>query len=133
MLNFSKFYFLSLLYSFVLTISAIVFNNRLIPLYGIEGAALASLFSYLLYFVLMLLTLAVCIHTHPFCWGHMKTLFIMLLLFYACIFVDILEPAINIWLRSAIKTVLWLLGLYLAYRWRISPELNETIRNILKK
>lgn len=44
-LGFSKYYYYSLLFTFVLTFSAIVLNNKLIPIWGINGAASASLIS----------------------------------------------------------------------------------------
>lgn len=130
-LNFSKFYFLSLLYSFVLTVSAIWFNNILIPAWGMEGAALASLFSYLVYFALMLLTLALCIRTSPFCKGHLKTLFLMILLFYVCLFIDMKFPALGVWTRAGVMTFFWAMALFAAYIWRVSPELNEAVQKVI--
>ena len=121
-LNFSRYYYLSLLYSFILTVSAILFNNWLIPLFGMNGAALANLLSYLLYFALMLITLSLCLHIHPFCSGHLKTLG------YTA---DALTSATSIAIPIVIKNVLLFLALYLAYRWQISPELNKTLHEKL--
>ena len=136
-LNYSRFYYLSLLYSFVLTVTAILFNNWLIPLYGMNGAALANLLSYLIYFALMLLTLALCIRIHPFSTGHLKTLVLTLVLFALGFAIDQLTGSISpIGLMGLIgpillKNVLWLLALLIAFRWRISPELNKTLQEKL--
>ena len=133
-LNYSRFYYLSLLYSFVLTVTAILFNNWLIPLYGMNGAALANLLSYLIYFALMLLTLALCIRIHPFSTGHLKTLVLTLALFALGFAIDQLTGSISsIGLIGPIllKNVLWLLALLIAFRWRISPELNKTLQEKL--
>ena len=157
-LNFSRFYYLALLYSFILTVSAILFNNRLIPLYGMNGAALANLFSYLLYFALMLITLAICLKVNPFCPGHLKTLLLTVLLLAAGFAIDSFSPIGPISLIDPIslinsstkvgevalapegyvfplilKNLLWLAALWVAYRWRISPELNQTLRERLTK
>lgn len=56
-LNFSKFYPFSLIFIAVLTTSAIVLNNYLIPLWGLNGSAGATLFAYILYFAVLLLFL----------------------------------------------------------------------------
>ena len=53
-LNFSKKYPMALVFIGVLTLSAIVFNNWLIALWNINGAACATLFSYGIYFLLLL-------------------------------------------------------------------------------
>ncbi len=58
-LNFSKFYPFSLLFISILTIAALWLNNTLIPLWGVNGAACATLFAYALYFLLMLIFLGV--------------------------------------------------------------------------
>lgn len=53
-LNFSRHYAFSLLFIAVLTVSAILFNQWLIPLWGVDGSAAATLFSYVLYFAILL-------------------------------------------------------------------------------
>lgn len=142
-LNFSRFYYLSLLYSFVLTASAILFNNALIPLYGMNGAAMANLLSYIVYFALMLLTLAFCLHLHPFTTGHLKTLTLISILFAVGYLIDhtpLLSSAPMVgdtgevivhFPLSILKNLLLLIAAFLAYRWRISPEVNQTISSHL--
>ena len=58
-LNFSKFYPISLLFIVLLTATAIYLNTLLIPIWGINGSACATLFAYALYFVIMLLYLGI--------------------------------------------------------------------------
>ena len=130
-LNFSRYYYLSLLFSFLLTVSAILFNNWLIPLIGMNGAAVANLLSYLVYFVLMLLTLGLCIHIHPFCSGHLKTLVLMVLLLGLGYAADSLMGSASLVVPIVVKNVLWVLALLIAYQWQISPELNKTLREKL--
>ncbi|MDL2309056.1 oligosaccharide flippase family protein [Bacteroidales bacterium OttesenSCG-928-B11] len=53
-LNFSKYYYYSLIFSFGLTVLAIFLNLKLIPVWGILGAAMATLISYLVYYLFLL-------------------------------------------------------------------------------
>ena len=53
-LNFSKYYALSLLFISLLTLAAIGFNVWLIPSLGVTGSACATLFAYVVYFVPLL-------------------------------------------------------------------------------
>ena len=56
-LNFSKFYYFSLLFISLLTIAAIGFNVWLIPYLGVTGSACATLLAYIVYFTPLLLLL----------------------------------------------------------------------------
>lgn len=133
-LNFSRFYYLSLLYSFVLTLSALFLNDWLVPIYGINGAALANLLSYTLYFVLLILTLAFCCHTHPFSVGHAKTLLLFVLMLGGGWALDRFCPSVNLWVASAIKTIiLWGGAAVIALRWGISPEINQLLKDKLHR
>ena len=131
-LNFSKYYYLALLFSLFLTVSAILFNNWLIPHLGMNGAALANLLSYALYFVLLLVTLAISLHTSPFCRGHLKTLTLLLVLFAAGMAIDHLVSPLSL-TGLVSKNLLWMLALLAAYKWQISPEINQTVRQVLSK
>lgn len=133
-LNFSRFYYLSLLYSFILTLSALFFNNWLVPLYGINGAASANLLSYALYFLLMIITLAKCCHTNPFSMGHVKTSLLFILMLAGGWALDYFCPTINLWLASAVKTIiLWGGAAAIALLWGISPEINQLLKSKLHR
>ena len=82
-LNYSKRYPFSLLFIAVLTASAIWFNNKLIPLWSINGSACATLFSYLLYFFLLLFFLWRYMKVSVFSGKHLVVLALMLVLFGA--------------------------------------------------
>ena len=53
-LSYSKYYYYSLLFTIILTLTAIYMNIKLIPIWGMEGAALASLVSYIVYYTFLL-------------------------------------------------------------------------------
>ena len=127
-LNYSRFYAFSLLMSLILTVSAIVLNNYLVPLYGMEGAALSNLLSYGIYFVLIIVTIV------PTC--HFKVvdkrwwcIAALLILLFAINWVwQAYLPSINIWIDSLLRTVVLIGGgCYLAYKAQLSPEINNQI------
>ena len=66
----------------------------------------------------------------------MKKRFILLtliLLFAANWLVLQFVPIINIWLSSIVRSLLIILTAGLAYRWQISPELNEQLHALLHR
>ncbi len=80
-LNYSKKYPYSLFFIAVLTASAILFNNKLIPVWSINGSACATLFSYLLYFLLLLGFLWRVLRINVFSGKHLVVLALLLVLF----------------------------------------------------
>ena len=129
-LNYSRFYAFSLIHSIVLTGSAIVLNNYLIPIWGIEGAALSNLLSYALYYLLIIATLVPLsrVHIVDRRWWY---IFALLLSIFALNWLwQTYLPINNLWLDSILRTVVLLGGgLAIAYYTRLSPEINEQIVN----
>lgn len=132
-LNFSKFYYLSLVFSFILTIASLLLNYYLVPVYGINGGALANLLAYVLYYAILCITMKLACHISPFSIGQLKTCVIITLLIGICTGLDFLFPECNVWLASVIKTSMWFATLFAAYAWQISPDLNNTINQILRR
>jgi O-antigen/teichoic acid export membrane protein len=131
-LNYSRFYAFSLLMSLVLTVSALLLNNYLVPRYGMNGAALSNLFSYGLYYLLILATLV------PLC--HLTIVdrrwWYILALLFALFATNHLWlaylPALNIWLDSLLRSLIILGGgLLIAYKAELSPEINKTLRDLV--
>ena len=132
-LNYSRFYAFSLLLSLILTISALLFNNYLVPILGMEGAALSNLFSYGLYYVLSIATVV------PLCrfrivdrnWWYTALLIIALFAvnYVWCHY----APATHIWLDSLLRSVVLLgSGALIAYKAQLSPEINNIVIDKLK-
>ena len=133
-LNFSRHYAWSLLYIAILTLAAIGLNSALIgPDGAIEGAASATLISYLGYFALLM--------SHLFwnerrvnvlTWGHLKMVAIMTAL--AALYVAwtaIAEPALGMHplLAAVVRTAI--LGALLAAAilgWKVSPTVNAMVK-----
>ena len=129
-LNYSRFYAFSLLWSLVLTVSALLLNNYLVPLYGMEGAALSNLFSYGLYYLLVVASVA------PLCririidkrwWG---CLGLLVVLFALNTIWQSYLPELNLWVDSILRSVVLLGGgAFIAYKAELSPEVNGQIKN----
>ena len=133
-LSYSRFYAFSLIFSLILTVSALLLNNYLVPLYGMEGAALSNLLSYGIYCLLIVATVV------PLCrfrvvdkrwWMILVLLIVLFALNYAwCRYV----PSINIWLDSILRSLVLIGGgAFIAYKAKLSPEVNEQIKNLKSK
>ena len=128
LLNYSRYYAFSLLLSLVLTVSALLLNNYLVPLYGMDGAALSNLLSYSLYFLLIIATVV------PLCrvkiidrrWWYILALLIAL--FAVNQVWLIIMPSMNLWLDSILRSLILLGGgALIAYKAKLSPEINNQI------
>ena len=129
-LNYSRLYALSMVYSFVLTLTAMLLNTWLIPRYGMEGAAWSNLLAYALYFALILLTVR---------WFGIRiverrwylTLALLVLIFLLNMLCVRFLPIQNIWWSSILRSLILLGGgLLVAYRAQLSPELNALLHSI---
>lgn len=139
-LNYSRSYPFALIFIVLLTVSAIVFNNSLIPVWSISGAACASLFSYLLYFVCLLWFLAAKLRVNIFCAKHLHVLALLLALFglhalwvllATPLFGD--EPSLFVQLlEAALETLVMLTASVLAvWRMHISPSVDRLLHRLL--
>ena len=131
-LNYSRFYAFSLLLSLILTVSAILLNQYLVPRFGMEGAAFSNLLSYGLYYLLIILTVV------PLCrirvldrrWVYILLLLVALFaLNYAwCRY----APISNIWIDSLLRSLVLIGGgALIAYKAKLSPEINNQLCAIL--
>ena len=139
-LNYSRYYAYSLLFTFLLTASAVFLNVKLIPLWGMCGAAAATLISYSLYFLLLLFVVWRSIRVQPFSSGQWKVLAVMLLLLAAnYLWACFLTPLFHVEASKAafvgeslLRTVLLcLLGTAMVYGFRVSAEVNRLIDRYL--
>ena len=141
-LSYSKYYYYSLLFTIILTITAIVMNVRLIPLWGMEGAALASLISYLIYYAALLTFVNWKLKVTPF---SVKE-FYMLIIIVSLFVIDWLlqrymseqlmssfnNEIIGHIVDSVVRTALMSsLGIVVIYKLRISKQINDIIDKCL--
>lgn len=146
-LNFSRYYAVALPCIAVLTVSAILLNNWLIPLWGINGSAAATLLSYLLYFSVLLTFLWRRLHVSIFTHKQLTVLTLVLALFALSLLWDVtLTPLLtghaatdalqapilrllaDALLRTAVFAVLTLVAVY---RLNISSAINTLLEKHL--
>ena len=137
-LNYSRYYYLSLFYSFILTGASLYFNNWLVPLWGIDGAAMANLLSYTIYFLLLVGSVRLLCNVSPLSLSQLRSVGLMLLVMAICGIIDYVFTRIGagdiyIWIASLIKSSIWLVAAYWAYRANLSPEISQLIRCKLQK
>jgi O-antigen/teichoic acid export membrane protein len=143
-LNFSKYYYYSLIFTFILTVLAVVLNVVFLPVLGINGAALASLSSYCLYYILLLSLVFWKLKVAPFSWAQLKILVIILVLFTLnYIWKQITTQYVTqhfeleLWINfceSTVRTaVLGGIGFLSVYFWNISEEVNALVKKLIGK
>ena len=133
-LNYSRYYAFSLLLSLVLTVTALLLNNYLVPLWGMEGAAMSNLLSYGLYYVLIIATVVPLCRFHVVdgrWWAILALLGVLFALNQVwCMY----APPCNIWLDSIVRSMVLIGGgVVIAYAAKLSPEINEQIKNLKSK
>ena len=121
----SKFYFFGLITSLLNIFVAVYLNYVLIPSYGINGAAFATLVTITLNILISVIIVYLKFGIMPFAKGQV---FSVLYLFISLVLFFIFDGIENIWLKSAVNvTVLVILG-YLSIRYlQVSVELNRLI------
>jgi len=127
-LSYSRFYAFSLLNSFILTASALLLNNYLIPRYGMLGAAWATVLADVCYYIMMTLVVSLTLKTKPFSRRHLSIIALILLVFALnFVLTNIVHCALCI-LHYLIANIILLAAGYVAYKFELSPELNALLR-----
>lgn len=127
-LNYSRYYAFSLIWSLILTVSAIMLNNYLVPRYGMEGAALSNLISYGLYYLLIIATLVPLGRFHVVDRRWVYILLLLVGIFGLNVLWQTCLPAMNIWVDSLCRSIVLLgSGAWIAYKAQLSPELNAQV------
>ncbi|MBQ7532242.1 MAG: oligosaccharide flippase family protein [Bacteroidales bacterium] len=143
-LSYSKWYYLQLIFTAVLTISAIILNNKLIPILGMTGAAWSSIISFSIYYMLLLSLIIWKTKISPFSWKELVVIAVVIIMFVlnwlaveyisksiiyfndASIVMKIVEAVV----RTGIITII---GLTIIYYMNISKEINEIINKVFKQ
>lgn len=142
-LGYSKYYYYSLFFSFLLTGLAILLNIILIPIIGINGAAVASLVSTIVYTLLLLLLIRIKLQTTPFSKKQMYVVIIVAILYGLSLLWDytltdtILKlPIKELYsqvINGILKTsILLIIGTFVVIKLKISPEMNSILNKIYR-
>jgi len=140
-LSYTRWYYTGLFFTLILMVLSICLNNYLIPIFGIEGGAWATLGSNFIYYVLLLAYVKWRVGTYPFSWGQLKVLAVgalMVVLNYLMVFaVDKLIAAPSLVFRiseAVVRTgIVAVAGLLAVYYGNVSADVNELIRKGVRK
>ena len=126
----SKYYRAVLFLGLMLAAMAVGLNWLLIPRYGIEGSAVATLVSILLYSLAKLMFVVKKMHLYPFTAATIRSLVIIVLVFVGFYFWDFpFGPLANIILKSVLLTAVY--GM-LIYYLKVSADVNRVMDRILE-
>lgn len=127
----SKYYKAVLGFGFLLVFLMIVLNILFIPLYGIIGAALATLLSVIIYNSIKLLFVVKRMNLNPFTDKTVTSFGIIIVSFLLFYFWNFpFYPIINIFLKSVLIAIFYV---YVNYKLEISIEFNAVLNSILKR
>ena len=143
-LGYSRYYYWSLIFTFLLTGIAIILNIKLIPVIGMNGSALSNLLSYVVYYILLLALVKWKVGTSPFSWPQLKVLVLIGTLFVINIFWKdfiypmfaslFMKPLIGSLIDGAVKTLLFASVVFVGtYYWHISDEVNMLVKKTIAK
>ncbi|MDR0368002.1 MAG: polysaccharide biosynthesis C-terminal domain-containing protein [Bacteroidales bacterium] len=143
-LNFSKYYYYSFLFTFGLTALSIFLNLKLIPIWEINGAALATLFSFFIYFSCLLGLTYYKMKVSPFSLKQLAVFGLMIGLFLLNFVwsitlsplirgVDVHSLFLNVADRGLCSITMACIGGFIIYRFRFSAEIHNLIETALHK
>ena len=127
----SDYYRLTIVLGVFLAILTVVLNMIFIPIYGINGAAVATVISLLLYSVAKIVVVKWKFKMQPFTTETGKVFLLIVfvgLLFYFWDFT--FHPITNVILKSGLVSLLYL---FVVYRWQLSPDINRILKKVLRK
>ena len=142
-LSYSKWYYLQLIFTTILTVSAILLNNSLIPLLGMTGAAWSSIISFSIYYLFLLSLILWKTKISPFSWKELIVVIIVMLLFginwftieyisKPIIYFNFSGVGVKI-AESIVRTgIIVIIGLIMIYYIKISKEINDLIDKVIR-
>jgi len=127
----TKYYRWVLLFGVLLVAMIVVLNMIFIPLYGIVGAALATLISVFVYNTIKLWFVVNKMNLFPFTKNTLLSFVIISVVFLLFYFWDFpFHPFLSIVLKSILITIVYV---YWNYKWMISTEINQVINNLNRR
>lgn len=130
-INNSPFYAYVLGFGVLLAVLTVLFNMWLLPVYGIVGAAYASLFALMIYNVLKLVLVMVNYKMQPYSLKTIVVVVISVLIYYA---VTNMSSASNIYIDLLIKSFVTLFVFVgISYKIKLSISLNDLIDKVLRR
>jgi O-antigen/teichoic acid export membrane protein len=142
-LNYSKYYYWSLVFTVMLTTMAIALNVLLIPRFGMNGAAMSHLLSYLTFYLCLLLVVRWKMGINIFSKAQLKVVVLLVGLYllnqgWTQIVFPLFQKlpfsaTANILIDAVVRSgVVMIATVVVCYYWNISEEINKIICKILK-
>ena len=127
----SKYYKMVLFLGVLLVFVVVGLNFVFIPMYGINGAALATLIAIGMYSLAKLLFVVLKMNLFPFTKNTVVALFLALVSFGVFYYWDFsFHPFVNIILKSILVTIFYL---GLSYYMKISSDINFVMNSVFKR
>ncbi|NRD21488.1 oligosaccharide flippase family protein [Winogradskyella eckloniae] len=126
----SDYYRMVLFFGVLLAIMAILLNAFFIPIYGIEGSALATFLAVFIYNTVKIIFVKQKFNMLPFTNGTLKIAMILIVLTVGFYFWDFpFQPVVNILLKSISVCLVYVI---LIYHLNVSKDITEQIRKYLR-
>lgn len=130
-INFSNYYRYNLYFQLFAVVLIVTLNICLVPIYGLNGAAISYLITRVLEISLQVLFTKMHFKIQPLTLAHLKLFAIGgILTFGAILFQPALHPIVLILLRSILTTLLFVA---LVYQLRISRDINQLINSTFER
>jgi O-antigen/teichoic acid export membrane protein len=131
LVQYSKYYYWTLYITLFLTLLTIGTNKLFIPIWGISGAALATLLTCLISYSYQQFLVQRKVHANPFTWATVRQ-FVVLGLLYGANFLLPSLSGVSPWLDMVVRGLyLSVLAVALLYLFRVSETLNGMVRKVL--
>ena len=126
----SEYYGAVLAIGLLLAVLAIVLNIWFIPIYGVNGAAIATFVALMIYNTIKLVYVKIKFNIHPFTIETFKVLTILLVIGLPFYFLPLaFHPIVNIIIKSVVVAVLFI---GLIHRLRISKDISTVLSKFFK-
>jgi len=127
----SNYYRIILVFGVCIVLFAILLNYLLIPIYGINGAAIASFIAFMVYGVLKIWYVYKKFRMYPFTIKTWHTFLVILILSLGFYFWEFnFHPIINIILKSFIVSVLYV---FASFKFNLSDDIAVILSKLLKR
>lgn len=138
LISYSKYYYWTLVIAVVLTGLTICTNYYLIPIFGLSGAALATLITSVLSYSFQQYLVQVKLKANPFIRQHLYIFLIVVLLYVINLFIPTLSSVREAWYWAvadgAMRSLpLLVMAVILVYKLRVSEQVNRMIGKYLFK
>ncbi len=138
-MSFSKYYYLTLIITIVMTFITYGTNLYFIPILGLTGAALATLIASILIYSFQQCLVQLTLKVHPVSWAHLRVVILIALLYGLNFLIPTLLDESQSWYSAiadgAVRSILLAVAaLFLMYKLRISEPINRIVdEKLLRK